>query len=266
MLVSEVMSKDFLTVGPEDNAVEVGDMLEQRSKSGAVVVRDSEILGLISKETFIANLHILCGNPIESFLVRDFMEADIIPLKADDDILDAVDRIQTLPKQLDRLPVVSDGRLVGVLSKVDLTELYCNEMKGRFKVRDIMHYSPVSVESYDSFSKVVEEMKLSGAKSVLVMEGRNLAGIITVKDISINLFREKRVSQREDAVSILTAGDVMTSSLTTISEKEDSAKAAGVMVEKKIGNLPVVNGELKGILTRTDLLKGYQLIRQQQKS
>jgi CBS domain-containing protein len=31
------------------------------------------------------------------------------------------------------------------------------------------------------------------------------------------------------------------------------------MVEKRIGGIPVVDDGLEGIITRTDLLKGYQL-------
>ncbi|MFH1403997.1 MAG: CBS domain-containing protein [Candidatus Altiarchaeota archaeon] len=262
MNVSDVMSKDYLTVGPDDNVVDVGTELDKKNLSGAVVLSDSKILGVVSKETFIANLHVLGGDThMESCLVKDFMEANIIPLKADEDIFAAVDKLQDLPKQLDRLPVISEGRLVGVLSKTELTELYAKDMKGRFKVRDIMHYNPPTVESYDTLESVIAEVKSSGTKSVLVMEGKNLSGIITIRDLSLNIFREKKTCGRVDALSMLIAEDVMTRSLITISEKQDSAEAAGLMVEKGIGSLPVVNGELKGIVTRTDLLKGYKLIK-----
>ncbi len=260
MLVSDVMTTELMTCGPEENLVAVGDRLDEGGLSAAIVIDNSEVVGLVGKETFIANLHIICDEkPLETYCVSDFMSQDVIPLNSDDDLYDAIDRIQNLTKHVDRLPVISDGKLVGVLSKKNLTQLYADMMGGKHKVRDIMHFNPSTVESYDSLDKVIDEMKISGAKSVLVMDGIHLSGIITIKDISINLFREKKVCKRTNAVSLLTAEDIMSRNPITINEKMDSALAAQLMIEKEFGSLPVVNGELKGILTRTDLLKGFQL-------
>ncbi|MFC2163106.1 CBS domain-containing protein [Candidatus Altiarchaeota archaeon] len=266
MLVSDVMSGDVLTVGPDDSALDIGNLLDEQNVSGAIVTDDGRVLGVISKETFIAHLKIISEEPIESFLAKDFMEANLISLKSDEDLFDAVERIQSLPTHVDRLPVVEDDKLVGVLSKTELTELYPSILAGRFKVRDLMHYNPSTMESYEPLTKVVEEMNLSGVKCVLVMEGTSLVGLITVKDVSLAMFREKKICKRTEPASVLSAADIMSRALVTVPGSMDSAEAAQLMVDKKIGNLPVVDDTLSGMLTRTDLLKGFQLMSQQGES
>jgi CBS domain-containing protein len=165
----------------------------------------------------------------------------------------------TQKSMVDRLPVISDGEVVGLLSKVDLTAVFAEHLSGRFRVGDLMHYNPVTVFDYTPLTKVVEDMKGMGVKRVLVMSGDNLAGIISVRDLSLALFRQKRQQQSVDPRSVLTAEDIMSRNIITAAKSDDAAHAAQIMVEKEIGGIPVLDGRLDGIITRTDLLKGYQL-------
>ncbi len=56
----------------------------------------------------------------------------------------------------------------------------------------------------------------------------------------------------------LTVGSVMTRGVIVIDPERDAREAARIMVDHKIGALPVLDGErLLGIITETDLLRAF---------
>ena len=92
-----------------------------------------------------------------------------------------------------------------------------------------------------------------------VLKGDKLLGIVTLGDI--------REAKPSDATTLsiyelnylldqLTAKDFMTPNPITIAPDATIAEAARLMVEHKVGGLPVVeNGSLIGIITETDLCR-----------
>lgn len=92
-----------------------------------------------------------------------------------------------------------------------------------------------------------------------------LVGIVTDRDLRHGLlapaiFREGRSTTVESVLKSAPVSDVMSKSVVTIAPGEDLAAAARIMLDHKIGSLPVVaDDRVVGILTETDLLR--QLIR-----
>ncbi len=261
MLVRDVMSEDVLKVNPDDNAYKVGSMMDDRRVSAVVVVDDNSVKGIVSKETFVSHIDKLTGGSLESMRVYDFMEADIDTIDAGDELKLALDRLLTQKTLIDRMPVLDDGEVVGWVSKIDFTHLYVKEMKGRHRVGDLMHYNPETVFDYTPLNEIVDEIKNLGVKRIMVLSGETLVGIISVMDLSLVLFRERNTCQTADPTSCLTAEDIMTRNPVTIGKKKDAWDAAKMMVDRSFGGIPVVDGKdsLEGIITRTDLMKGYQL-------
>ncbi|MCX6695110.1 MAG: CBS domain-containing protein [Candidatus Altiarchaeota archaeon] len=259
MQVKDLMTRDFLVVGEDDGGVEVGDMLEKSRVSSAVVVKRDEVLGVVSKETFFSRFNSFCERRLEELKVKDLMQYDIGFLNETDDLKVAVLKLLESKSSVDRLPVLSSGKLVGMLSKIELTRLFADTMKRKFKVKDLMSFNPVTVNYYSPLADVVNEMVSSGVKRVLVMSGGTLVGMIAIKDISLSLFSEKRMCRTSNPVSVLNAEDIMTRGPVTIKSSADAAEAAKLMLDKKIGGIPVVDSHLEGIITRGCLLKGFQL-------
>ncbi len=259
MLVRDAMSREFHTVNDSDGILKIGDDMDRRQVGAAVVLKDGAFAGVISKETFVAKVGRYGGRPLDSLKVSDLMERDVDTLKEDQDLMAALDMLSTQKRMVDRLPVLSEGKVVGVVSKPALISIFAKRMRGRYRVSDLMSYSPVTVFDYTPLSEVVDEMRTEAVKRVLVMSGDTLAGIISVRDVSLMLFRERKLNRLVDPISILKAEDIMTRNLVTAGRGDDAAKAADTMVERHIGGLPVVDHELEGIVTRTDILKGFQL-------
>lgn len=126
--------------------------------------------------------------------VKRRMSQPVITVPPEMPIGDALQLMQR--EHIRRLPVVDNGRLVGIVSD-----------------KDLLHASP------------------SDATSLSVWELHYLVSKIRVQD-------------------------VMTTNVVTVHEDTPIEEAAHLMVDNKIGGLPVVNnGNVVGLITETDLFK-----------
>lgn len=90
---------------------------------------------------------------------------------------------------------------------------------------------------------------------IVVVNDSIPVGILTEKDIARFLYSEV-TSRRLDEIMIK---EIMSKDLVTVEENSDSRNCAKLMLEKGISSLIVidVSNNLKGILTKTDLLYAY---------
>src|SRR5215471_19053132 len=94
-----------------------------------------------------------------------------------------------------------------------------------------------------------------------VTEGRKLLGIVTDRDIRLNLPSQATslsVWEVNHLLAKLTVGEVMTKSVISVGPDRPARAAAQLMVDHQIGALPVEDtGRLVGIITETDLLRAF---------
>src|SRR5262245_64331227 len=95
---------------------------------------------------------------------------------------------------------------------------------------------------------------------VTTLHGR-LLGIVTDRDIRLNLpSRATSLSVWEvnHLLTKLTVGEVMTRSVIAVGPDREAREAARLMLDHKIGALPVLEGgRLIGIVTETDMLRAF---------
>ncbi|MDD5111453.1 MAG: CBS domain-containing protein [Candidatus Altiarchaeota archaeon] len=260
VLVRDVMTTHVIQVGPNDPVVEVGGLLAEKRISGAVVV-DGGIKGVISKESFVAGVKYMGENPLSSFKVSDFMSKSYETADAGEPLGAVVDRINCATCRVDRVIVLDNGKLAGVLTKSDISRVFAEHAKGCLKVGDIMQVNPSIVYDYTPLSKILREITMSRDKRVIVMAGQSVLGVITVLDLSLAMFEKLKLHEGKNPLDFITLDDVITLNPVTTSEKTDAAEAAGIMVGKRIGGMPVVDSRLMGVLTKNDIVKGYPIFR-----
>ena len=129
------------------------------------------------------------------------------------------------------------------------------------KVSDLMTTSPITVGPETPVIDARQLMIDKRFRHVLITEGPKLLGIVTDRDIRLNLpspATSLSVWEINYLLAQLTVASVMTESLVTVSPRQDTREAALLMLDHKIGALPVVDGgQLMGIITETDLLRAY---------
>ena len=116
-------------------------------------------------------------------------------------------------------------------------------------VREIMSKDVKVVRPDTTAQEIVATMNKFDISSIIVVQGERPVGIITARDILVRLVEQCL------APSALTAKQIMTSPLVTISESATIEEAARLMAKKKIKTLPVMdNNKLAGIVTFTDIV------------
>ena len=129
------------------------------------------------------------------------------------------------------------------------------------RVKEWMSPSPTTAGPKTSVSEARELMRRKVIRHLLVTEGERLVGIITDRDIRLNLpspATSLSVWEVNYLLAKLTVGDVMTKTVITVEPERPIEDAARLILEHRIGALPVVeDGRLVGILTETDLLRAF---------
>lgn len=141
--VSEVMTTDVLTFGPDDNVGDAMRTLVERGIDGAPVVdADGTVVGMLSTGDLIvqeSRLHFptvisVLGATLElpsaqrhfdedlrralGSTVADVMHRDPVTVGSDDTVEEAATLLHD--HDVSRLPVVGDGGLVGIVARVDI--------------------------------------------------------------------------------------------------------------------------------------------------
>ena len=129
------------------------------------------------------------------------------------------------------------------------------------KVREIMVKEVATLDINDELSLANDIMRLGRIRHLPVVDGSRLAGIISERD----LFRSSLAQAlgygtkaSRDLMKSLRIKDIMVSEVTWVSPESNLRDAVQIMVDKKIGCLPVVENErLVGLITETDILVQY---------
>lgn len=131
-------------------------------------------------------------------------------------------------------------------------------MPGRYLVRDFMCSPPTTIPQDSPLLEAALMMRRTGFRHLPVVNGERLVGIITERDI--HRFAPSlltRISQEEyNSIFENTPLErVMTRDPITVSPSTPVAEAVKILNERKLGCLPVVDGEqLVGIITTSDML------------
>lgn len=134
-------------------------------------------------------------------------------------------------------------------------------MKKREPISHIMTKSVVTVNENDDLRKVVEKLKNHNIRHIPVVRNKDVIGIISRTDINRLTFGalfEGQEGADEAILDMLTIPQIMTSNPKTISSDSIVRDSAEIFVKEEFHALPVVDkGELKGIVTTTDILKYF---------
>ncbi|GAA3723566.1 CBS domain-containing protein [Flavobacterium ginsengisoli] len=124
-----------------------------------------------------------------------------------------------------------------------------------------MTKSVITVNQNDDLKKVVEKLKANSIRHIPVVNGKEVVGIISRTDINRLTFGalfDGQDGADEAILEMLTISQVMTSKPKTVSSDTIIRDLAEIFVKEEFHALPVVdNGELKGIVTTTDVLKYF---------
>jgi len=139
MFVKEIMTKEVITVSPDASLKEVGEILKEKRISGIPVVDENgNVVGIVTltdllrildqiykwkeMEKRVAGLKLseMREEEKSKAKVRDIMTKDVFTI-SEDGTIDDVMRMM-FGKGIHTIPVIKDGKLVGIMGKRDLID------------------------------------------------------------------------------------------------------------------------------------------------
>ena len=128
------------------------------------------------------------------------------------------------------------------------------------KVVDVMTKNPLVMTPAETIGQADELMVENRIRQLPVVDKGALLGIITDRDVRSFLAQSSLVEPEERAKALRTrVRDIMTAEPLTLSPEDDLRDAVELLIEDKIGGIPVVDEAegLVGIVTYVDVLRCF---------
>lgn len=130
-------------------------------------------------------------------------------------------------------------------------------------VKDWMSPKPITVDSKVGVSVAYHLMRLNEVRRLLVLnDSDDLVGIVTWGDIRAARPKARASMEARDAweshflTATMEISEIMTPNPITVAPDASIREVARLMLEHKIGGVPVLDGKrIAGILTETDLCR-----------
>jgi CBS domain-containing protein len=256
MRVSQIMSSPAIVLDKDVSLADAIDMIKRNEVSRLVVLENGRIVGVMTEKDIVRDLGSVHAYrlPLGKMHVSSFMTPN--PITVAPDVMAKRAAELMLDHDISGLPVVEGDKLLGVVTKLDFAKV-CTGYDDVY-VGQVMQASPATVSPGERVIHVRRLLLEEDLLATPVMEGRELVGIVTMRDVLIKLvaFQEVVPDQyKSERIRNLLVEDIMTQPPTTIRTDEMLPSAAKVMLEKRFSSLPVVNleNELVGLLTKTEL-------------
>ena len=128
------------------------------------------------------------------------------------------------------------------------------------RVVDVMTKDPLTVTPNETIGQADEVMYTNNIRQLPVVQGEELLGIVTDRDIrsflSGSLLESPEIREKSFNAKV---SEIMTTEPITLSPDDDLREALELMINEKIGGIPVVDETegLVGIVTYVDALRCF---------
>ncbi|HET8856479.1 MAG TPA: CBS domain-containing protein [Nitrososphaeraceae archaeon] len=118
-LVRDIMTKDLLTISEKDTALKAAELMSEKGVSSLIVLSDDQPIGIITERDFIKKV-CLKELKLSTVKVGDMMSKIRTSASPDTSIDVAVQRM--VNNRIRRLPIIDNGKLVGIITVTDLAK------------------------------------------------------------------------------------------------------------------------------------------------
>ncbi len=255
MAVEDIMTKKVISVDKNRKLSDAVNLMEKKRISRVAVTTNGELCGILTEKDVADHVgSVRHGKSMPSSLhISTAMKSPIISVEKDVSIREATKTM--LKEGISSLPVLSEGKLAGIVTKTDLVKTFADSEE---KLEDIMKRGVVTVSPND---RIVHARRLMLDKKIgrlVVVEEGNIVGILTERGAAKTLFAFKQATDRGHALRIrnIQVKDAMTPKVITLDIKAKAKDAINIMIKNKFSGIPLTRGgKLAGIVTKTDILR-----------
>jgi len=238
------MSKDVLTISPNETVAIAAMRMSEKDVSCIVVLDNGDAAGILT-ETDLLKRTMAQGKDARQTTVAEIMSSPVQTAPSNLSVVDAGRIMET--KHIKRLPIINEGRLVGIVTQTDLTRVLT--YYGMWKdVSEIMNSDVIWIQKGASVAEAARLMASRGISALVVMAGDKVVGVLTERDLL------KRVIALHKDPNHTRVEKVMSSPVASVSADCSVFSASRAMERIGIRRLLVMDDlELHGIVTQTDI-------------
>jgi acetoin utilization protein AcuB len=137
--------------------------------------------------------------------------------------------------------------------------LIADMVDGELRVADAMQREVVTMAPEERLDLASDLMTLGRIRHIPVVTGGEVVGMLTQRDLfraAISSVLELRPAAEREWLGKIHVNEVMTQPVVTGRAEWSLRRAVDLMIERRIGGLPVVeNGQLVGLLSESDCLR-----------
>jgi CBS domain-containing protein len=266
VLVKDIMvSRNLFTATETDRLAAVAQKMAWGRLRHVPVVRGDEVVGVLSERDILAR-RAQGGDAWSDEVVAAVMSQPPLVAVPDQEIAQAAARMAA--HKIGCMPVVSRGRLVGMITTTDLmgaavSELFQSSPSLRHAVAGAMRDEVFSVQKDQSVLEAVELMAACRIRHIPVVDdyGRVL-GILSDRDVRTALGDPiEAVQSWPSAASRIPVSAAMTPDPVVVRADAPLAVAVAHLLNRGVGALPVVDdeGRLRGILSYLDVIRALSV-------
>ena len=247
--INAIMSKDVITLGPDESLKSAVKKMNSHNVSCIVIVKDGKPIGILTERDII----FMKGNNVEfdTVLLQSVMRSPVIAISEETEVPEAANLM--VINSLRRLVVVDvEHKVIGIVTQTDIIKnLSIDSFVSFKKAEQIMNRKIFAVGENDTLAKAISLMSDNRISCVLVLKGNKPAGIITERDITRAI--------AEDAI-LNNIESIMGSPVVTANKDINLYEAVKLMDEKSTRSLTIVdyNGDAIGIITKSDIIKNLR--------
>jgi CBS domain-containing protein len=115
--VRDAMTENPRSIGASASVVEAAQLMRDQHIGSLPITDDEKLIGMITDRDITTRVVAQAADPTTTS-VGDVYSQDLVSVEPDNDLEDAVQLMAS--HQVRRLPVVEDGRLVGIVAQADI--------------------------------------------------------------------------------------------------------------------------------------------------
>ncbi len=119
--VEEIMSASPVTITADANVVEAAMAMRERKVGSLVVLEDGRPIGIVTERDVVTKVA-AANRPSQATMVRDIMSAPVVAVHPHQEVAEAAKVMAA--RKIRRLPVIKEGKLVGMLTENDIIRVW----------------------------------------------------------------------------------------------------------------------------------------------
>jgi CBS domain-containing protein len=269
-------SSPVITVEPDASIHDALIQMQTNFIKRVVIATKNKPLGIITERDISNYLEEdETAKALDEIPVKYVMKKQAIVLSdgIEDKLSQCATRMETF--KIGSVILVDDGgKIIGILTKTDITKAFSIIHGGQYRVKDYMSKRIITCRKTDSLRFALNMMNQNNISRIVVTDNEgNPVGIITTNTFLTHsdYFSSGSTRSRDYLLPLksrkLHVSDLLSKDMLKIEETEDLAKAASLMIKNKISGLPVVNNEQKlvGVIDKSDIVRAFNDVRPHEK-